>query len=174
MTGTRLPWDWYEEPVPDNVHIGPRSWIYSSFAFLHHSSRRPDAVRLGSDSGVYHPTGIVTGPDGRLEVGDFCALAGPLLVTNGTIRIGDYAFVSFGVVIADTFAAVPFDARPAEPGPQTVIGPNVWIGAGATILGGARIGEDAVVGAWAVVAFDVPDGAIVAGNPATVVGSVRG
>ena len=42
------------------------------------------------------------------------------------------------------------------------------IGSGATVLCGVTIGEGATVGAGSVVTKDVPDGAVVAGNPARV------
>ena len=42
------------------------------------------------------------------------------------------------------------------------------IGSGATILCGVTIGERAIVGAGSVVTKDVPDGAVVAGNPARI------
>lgn len=57
-------------------------------------------------------------------------------------------------------------------GPIT-IGTNTWIGASATILDGVRIGRGCVIGAGAVVTKDVPDYAIVVGNPAKVVGDRR-
>lgn len=47
------------------------------------------------------------------------------------------------------------------------------IGANATLLPGVVIGENALVGAGAVVTHDVPDGAVVAGNPARVMKQVR-
>jgi acetyltransferase-like isoleucine patch superfamily enzyme len=46
---------------------------------------------------------------------------------------------------------------------------NAWIGAKATILQGVTIGENAVVGAGAVVTKDVPDNTIVGGIPAKVI-----
>jgi len=46
------------------------------------------------------------------------------------------------------------------------------IGANSTILPGVRIGENALVGAGSVVTHDVPEGAVVAGNPARVIGQV--
>lgn len=50
----------------------------------------------------------------------------------------------------------------------TVVKRGASIGSGATILCGVSIGERAIVGAGSVVTKDVPDGAIVAGNPARV------
>ena len=47
---------------------------------------------------------------------------------------------------------------------------DVWIGHGATIMDGVTIGNGAVVAAQSVVTKDVPDYAIVAGNPARIVG----
>jgi len=49
------------------------------------------------------------------------------------------------------------------------VGEDVWIGYGAIVLSGVRIGKGAVIAAGAVVTRDVPDYAVVAGNPARVV-----
>jgi acetyltransferase-like isoleucine patch superfamily enzyme len=50
---------------------------------------------------------------------------------------------------------------------------DVWIGLNSTILKGVRIGKGAVVGASSVVTKDVPPFAIVAGNPAKIIGKAR-
>ena len=49
------------------------------------------------------------------------------------------------------------------------IGDDVWIAASVTILKGVSIGRGAVIGAGSVVIKDIPDNAIVVGNPARVV-----
>ena len=55
------------------------------------------------------------------------------------------------------------------PGPDTIIGHDVWIGQGARILPGAHIGSGVIIGAGAVVGGRVPDYAVVVGNPGRVV-----
>lgn len=54
-------------------------------------------------------------------------------------------------------------------GPCPVLGDRVETGAGAIILGGIRLGDGCVVGAGSIVLHDVGAGAVVAGNPATVI-----
>jgi acetyltransferase-like isoleucine patch superfamily enzyme len=56
---------------------------------------------------------------------------------------------------------------------KTKIKRRASIGSNATIIAGVTIGENALVGAGAVVTKDVPDFAIVVGVPARVIGDVR-
>lgn len=49
-----------------------------------------------------------------------------------------------------------------------IIGDDVWIGGNVTILPGVKIGSHSIIGACSVVTKDVPEWAIVAGNPAKV------
>jgi len=174
--------DWFPEPLPDNVTIGQRSWLYSTFAFRHYRSRRPVGLRVGSDTGLYNGTFFDLGPAGQVSIGDYCTLVGAIICTNRRIVIADYVFIAHEVVLADTFAAVPPhrqgdasepEEAAGEAGASIVVGDNVWIGARAVLLGGARIGEGAVVGAAAVVDFEVPPYTVVAGNPARIVREIR-
>jgi acetyltransferase-like isoleucine patch superfamily enzyme len=173
---TRLEHDWFPAPLPAGVEIGPRSWVHSAHAFQHYASRRDPGVRIGHDSGVYVGTYFELGPEGQVEIGDYCSVVGAIIATNGRVKIGSHSFVAHEVVIADTAAATPPDARervawPA--GASIEIGDTAWIGTRALLLDGARIGPGAIVGAGAVVDFEVPAGATVAGNPARVVATAR-
>jgi acetyltransferase-like isoleucine patch superfamily enzyme len=177
-TGAMLEHDWFPRPLPANVTLGERSWCYSSFAFLHYQSRRPCGVRVGHDSGIYHGTFFELGPDGEVEIGNYCTLVGVIMSANSRVVIEDYAFLAHEVVLADSFAARPVSARAENnaslgTGGQTAlitVGENSWIGARAVLLSGARIGKGAIVGAAALVDSEVPPFAIVAGNPARIVG----
>jgi maltose O-acetyltransferase len=123
------------------------------------------------------------------EVGDGAVIRPPFHCDFGyNIKLGPDVFLNFNCVILDVVAVTigagtqigpavqiytadhPRDpaARKtgAEFGRPVSIGQNVWIGGGAIILPGLTIGDDAVVGAGAVVTRDVPEGVTVLGNPA--------
>jgi len=169
---TQLDHDWFPRQVPANVAIGERSWLYSAFAFLHYRSRRPCGVRVGHDTGVYHGSFFDLGPRGEVTIGDFCTLVGAVFACDSRVEIGDYVFVAHEVTLADGFAAVPgAGSGDGEPATSIVLGQSCWVGARSVLLAGARIGEGAIIGAGTVVDFEVPPFAIVAGNPARLVGS---
>ncbi len=50
-----------------------------------------------------------------------------------------------------------------------VIGDRVWIGANAVVVGRITIGDDVLIAPLSFVNFDVPDKAVVAGNPAKII-----
>ena len=54
---------------------------------------------------------------------------------------------------------------------QPIIGNNVMIGCGAKIIGKVSVGNNVAIGANAVVVKDVPDGCVVGGIPATIIGT---
>src|SRR5215203_6558887 len=94
MSATHLEHDWYSQPLPKNVRLGERSWLYSSFAFAHSVCRSADGVRVGNDSGLYDGTFFDLGPDAEVIVGDYCSLVGAIIATNGRVAIGDYTFIA--------------------------------------------------------------------------------
>lgn len=173
-----LPHDWFPRPLPTNLRIGERTWIYSSFAFIHYRSEQPVGVSVGNDTGIYNGTFFDLGPRGEVDIGNFCAIVGAIISCNSRVVIGDYALIGHEVVIADTYAAVPAvwgrnkDRSPiSERNCENMIsiGANAWICTRAALLAGARIGDCAIVGAAAVVDFEVPPYSVVAGNPARIV-----
>ena len=87
------------------------------------------------------------------------------VVIHGYAEIGDDCIVRQGVTIGNRYIDRPFDA------PR--LGARVNVGAGAQILGSMSIGDDAKIGANAVVLSDVPAGATAVGVPAAVVSESR-
>jgi acetyltransferase-like isoleucine patch superfamily enzyme len=171
--------DWFSEPLPDNIQLGERSWLYSTYAFRHYRSRRPIGVRAGHDTGLYNGTFFDLGPDGEVTIGNFCTIVGAIICTNGRVSIGDYTFIAHEVILADTAFGVPPGADCVMPvgGPHStpaaprsiLLGDNVWVGTRAVLLSGANVGEGAIIGAGAVVDCEIPPFCVVAGNPARVV-----
>lgn len=151
----------------------------------HHQSIAPD-VRLGKDvklSPFVNLYGCEIGESTKIgafveiqknaKVGRNCKISSHTFVCEG-VTIEDNVFVGHGVVfINDLFPR----ATTAEGELQTekdwrveptLVKKGASIGSGATILASVVIGENAMVGAGSVVTRDVPDNAIVAGNPAKV------
>lgn len=81
------------------------------------------------------------------------------IIISGDAVIGDDVVIRQGVTIG-----LRTTGRRGAP----VIGNRVDIGAGAKLLGPIRVGDDAVIGANAVVLCDVPAGALAVGVPAVI------
>ena len=107
------------------------------------------------------------------KIGSRCKISSHTFICEG-VTIEDNVFVGHGVVFTnDRYPrAVTADGGLQEDGDwtleRTIVRRRASIGSGAVILCGLTIGENAIVGAGAVVTHDVPDGAIVAGSPARV------
>ena len=86
------------------------------------------------------------------------------------VTIGAHVLVGPAAQIYTATHPMSADRRRAglEYGKSVSIGDDCWIGGGAIICPGVRIGSGSVIGAGAVVTQDVPDGVLVAGNPARV------
>jgi acetyltransferase-like isoleucine patch superfamily enzyme len=169
----QLAHDWFPRPLPDNVQLGDRSWCYSTFSLLHFQSQREKAICIGSDSGIYNGSFFDLGPQGEVQIGNFCTLVGAIISVNCRVSIGDYCFLAHEVVLSDSFASTPVHSVGVHHDHAIVLEENCWVGMRACIIAPVRIGEGAIIGAAAVVDFDVPPYAIVAGNPASIVGWSR-
>lgn len=135
----------------------------------------PENVRLGCRAFVGHMTVIDGYHRGLVEIGDGCWI-GALCFLHGAgeLRVGRAAGIGPGVRIITSQHRLDREELPVLHSPldfaPVTVGDGADLGAGAVVLPGVAIGEGAVVGAGAVVTRDVAPRAVVAGNPARVVG----
>ena len=110
-------------------------------------------------------------------IGERCKISSHTFVCEG-VTIEDEVFIGHGVMFTnDLLPRATTDGGIQRDGDwectPTLVRRGASIGSNATIVAGVTIGLSAIVGAGAVVTRDVPDHAIVAGNPARVIGDVR-
>ena len=95
-------------------------------------------------------------------------------VRQDWISIGDYTKITQGVIILahDYSPSVCIHTHKKillQGGEYTVIGKNCFLGMNCIILPGKHVGNNCIIGAGAVVASDIPDNSVCAGNPAKVI-----
>ena len=112
---------------------------------------------------------------GPLRIGRDCSIGSGCFISSGTggLEIGDDCLISPRVtILANNYNYRRMDVPIWRQGCSSKgvrIGDNVWIGSGACILDGSRIGAGVIVTPNSVVSGNVPDAAIVQGNPAKVI-----
>lgn len=124
---------------------------------------------LGTESGavirppfyVDYGFNIHCGPDVFLNYGCVLLDVCPIHIGAGT-QIGP----GTQILTADHPRDPAMRAQGLEMGQPITIGANVWIGGGALLLPGVTVGDDAIIGAGAVVTRNVAPGQTVTGNPA--------
>jgi acetyltransferase-like isoleucine patch superfamily enzyme len=148
----------------------------------------PD-VKLGENVKIYafvNLYGCEIGDDSRVgafveiqkgaRIGKRVKVSSHSFICEG-VTIEDEVFIGHGVMfINDKYPrATTTDGQPQMDTDwvciPTLIKRRASIGSNATILCGVTIGEGAIVGAGSVVTHDVPDGVVVAGNPARIIRS---
>jgi virginiamycin A acetyltransferase len=104
----------------------------------------------------------------QLAIGRFCQIAhGVRFITSSANHAMDgfstYPFAVLNPDLIGGYAAQIGNRR------DTVVGNDVWFGFESLVMPGVRIGHGAIIAARAVVTADVPDYAIVGGNPGRVI-----
>jgi acetyltransferase-like isoleucine patch superfamily enzyme len=181
-----LSWDWYPGTIPENVFVDESAYVETSFSFYFFRGEQPRSIEIGRGASTYLGTMFDVGPRGKVNLGQYALVHGARIICDNEISIGDYALISWNVVLMDTHRLPPeISARRKElelvatrkprccegkvAAQKIEIQRNVWIGFDACILPGVTIGEGSIVGARSVVAESVPPFTVVAGNPARVI-----
>lgn len=141
--GTRI---WHEAQVREGASIG-EDCIVGKGVYIDFGVQIGDAVKIQNRASIYHGTTIEDG-----------VFIGPHVVFTNDMR--PRAINPDGTPKSDDDWEVG----------ETTVRYGASIGAGSVILPGRSIGRFALVGAGSVVTKDVPDHAIVVGNPARIVG----
>jgi acetyltransferase-like isoleucine patch superfamily enzyme len=187
MTARRtLEWDWFPGVIPENVVVHETAYVETTFSFQFFRSQLPGGVEYGRGASTYLGTMFDVGPQGRVRLGECALVHGARIICDSEVSIGDYALISWNVVLMDTHR-VPMDAlarrkeldlvptrQPRIASASVTSSPirierNVWIGFDTCVLPGVVVGEGSVIGAKSVVIENVPPFTVVAGNPARVI-----
>lgn len=154
--------------------------------FVHPTAVIDEPVTIGPGTRVWHFCHVMAGA----SIGAGCSFGQNVFVA-GTARIGDNVKVQNNVSIYDgvtlendvfcgpsmvftnvTRPRSAFPKRGTEAYERTLVKRGATLGANCTVICGHTVGAWAFVGAGAVVAHDVPDHALVVGNPARRIGWV--
>ncbi|EAU52256.1 WxcM-like protein [alpha proteobacterium HTCC2255] len=120
-----------------------------------------DGAQIGKDCNICAHSMI----EGRAVIGDRCTIKSGVFLWDG-VTLEDDVFV--GPSVTFTNDLFPRSQKYQSVVPKTIVRRGASIGANATILAGIIIGEYAMIGAGAVVVKDVPNHAVVVGNPAKI------
>lgn len=150
--------------------------------FVHQSSYVDEPCTIGKGTKIWHFTHIMP----NCEIGDNCNIGQNVVISSGVtlgnnVKIQNNVSVYTGVICEDDVFLGPSCVFTNVINPrshvsrkdeykETVVKRGASIGANATIVCGHNIGKYAFIGAGTVVTKDVPDYALVVGNPARQLG----
>jgi UDP-2-acetamido-3-amino-2,3-dideoxy-glucuronate N-acetyltransferase len=147
--------------VDDNVDIGKGTSIW------HYSHIQPGA-KIGEKCTLGQNVNVAN----NVSIGNFVKIQNNVSVYEG-VTLEDYVFCGPSMVFTNILLPkCKYPQRGAEFYTNTLVKEGASIGANATIVCGTTLGRHCLIGAGAVVTKDVPDYALVVGNPGRVIGWV--
>ncbi len=159
-------------PNPDAIH--PNENI-PSICYIKNTITRPNIIvgdytyyddPQNSENFEAHVTHHYDFIGDKLIIGKFCAIAkGVEFIMNGANhRMNSISTYPFNIMGGGWESSVP-DLKDLPLKGDTIVGNDVWIGQNVTVMPGVQIGDGSVIGAYSVVASDIPAYSIAVGNP---------
>ena len=154
--------------------------------FIHDSSYVDENVKIGVNTKIWHFSHIQSGSvigenstigqnvnvSNNVRIGNFVKIQNNVSIYEG-VELEDYVFCGPSMVFTNVL--IPrseFPQRGSKNYLKTLVKKSSSIGANVTIICGTVIGQYSLIGAGSVVTKDVPDFALVVGNPGRIVGWV--
>ena len=147
--------------IDDNVSIGKNSKIW-------HFSHIQSNARIGKNCSLGQNVNI----SNNVVIGNNVKIQNNVSVYEG-IELEDFVFCGPSIVFTNVIKPrSEFPQRGSDFYQKTLVKKSASIGANATIVCGVTVGRYALIGSGTVVTKDVPDYALVIGNPGKMVGKV--
>jgi UDP-2-acetamido-3-amino-2,3-dideoxy-glucuronate N-acetyltransferase len=152
--------------------------------FVHPTAVVDKGCEIGAGTKIWHFSHVQSGAKigekcvlgqnvnvgNNVQIGSFCKIQNNVSVYEG-VTLEDYVFCGPSMVFTNVLnPRCEFPQRGSEFYQKTLVRYGASIGANATIVCGTTIGRFAFIGAGAVVTKDVPDYALMVGNPARQIG----
>lgn len=153
---------------------------------VHPSAIVDENVKIGKGTSVWHFSHIQSGSiigenctlgqnvniGNNVIIGNFCKIQNNVSVYEG-VTLEDYVFCGPSMVFTNILLPkCKYPQRGSEFYSKTIVKEGASIGANATIVCGITIGRHSLIGAGTVVTKDVPDFALITGNPGKLKGWV--
>ena len=150
--------------------------------FVHESSYVDEGCEIGEGSKVWHFSHVMSGAriGKRCNIGQNVVVS-PRVVIGDNVKIQNNVSIYTGVILEDDVFCGPSMVFTNVVNPRshvsrkdeyrtTLVKQGASLGANSTIVCGHTIGRFAFIGAGAVVTKDIPDYALVVGNPGRISG----
>lgn len=147
--------------VDDNVEIGTGSSVW-------HFSHIQPGVKIGKNCTLGQNVNVAN----NVTLGNFCKIQNNVSIYEG-VTLEDYVFCGPSMVFTNILLPkCKYPQRGSEFYTKTLVKEGASIGANATIVCGTTLGKHCLIGAGTVITKDVPDYALVVGNPGKIIGWV--